>query len=777
MKRTLLAFSLPLPLPLPLAFALALALALTLACGCGDSSPSDGDAGAPDGEVDYPENPYDAVDIFVGTGGDGFGVGSALPGATMPYGMVKLSPDTSSVNGAQMQWSHCGGYAYDDPKIVGFSHTHMHGIGVPGYGSVLFVPTVGFDDTTLWDNEGRQSYAKETEEAAPGYYAVTLGDTDIRVELTAGARTGYHRWTWPADTAAGDALLTVDLSYAIGGGSGLAGAVEILPTERRMRGWTHTDSDHGGDFRVYFDAVFDADFSGYGTWADGVVSDGVATAEASAVGAWLVFDLSGGSTVEAEVGISYTGPNGAQGNREDDAVGSFDAAHTRAADAWAAQLSVIDVEGGTAKEQRIFYSALYHVYQHPTLFTDHDGSYHGFDHVIQNDGRPFYTDFSLWDTYRTLHPLLILLAPTESADMAQSLVRMAEQWGGLPRWPLATSDSGSMIGTSADVVLAGSYLKGVTDFDVQTAWQYMWAHAQGPVCCAGRAGIEQYLTLGYVATDVTGGAVSRTQEYGWDDWALANLATALGYDTEAATLLAQVQNIANLWDPDTEFFRGRNADGSWDEHFEPTRWEEYYTEGDAWQHLWLTPDMELLSSIMGGRTAMLDRLEEFFELSRYDWEHSDLGYWAPLPYYWHGNEPDLHAAYIFAAGGRPHKAQEWVRWIMDIHYDLGPQGLSGNDDAGTLSAWYVWSALGFYPWAGSDLYYVGTPAFDRAVVHLPGGDLVVEATGRDQGYYVQSVELNGVPLEEPWFTHSDIVNGGTLSFTLGAEPSSWGSAE
>ena len=758
-----------------------LCLCATLALllmACGDSGEGDHrDGGLADGEVAFPETPSEAVDLFVGTGGDGFGVGSALPGATTPFSLVKLSPDTSAVNGSQIQWSHCGGYAYDDPMIVGFSHTHMHGIGVPGYGSVLFSPRVGFDPTGLWDNDYRQHYDKASEQAVPGYYAVTLEESGVEVELTTAHRTGYHRWTWPAATAEGEAVLLIDLAYAIGNGRGLAGSVEILPTERRIRGWTHTDSDHGGDFQVYFDAVFDHDFSVTGTWLEDTVSEGVNTADGTTVGAWVAFDLATDPTVFAEVGISYTGPAGAEANREAEAVASFDAARARAEAAWADALGIVALEGGTAKEQRIFYSALYHMYQHPTLSTDADGTYHGFDHQLQNDGRDFYTDFSLWDTYRTLHPLLILLLPEASADMAQSLVRMAEQWGGLPRWPLATSDSGSMIGTSADVVLGESYLKGVTDFDINTAWGYMWAHARGPVCCAGRSGIEEYLTLGYVANDLTGGSVSKTQEYAWDDWALSNLATALGKDAEAATLLAQSRTLGTLWHEESGFFRGRNADGSWDEHFAATRWEDYYTEGDAWQHLWLTPHVDLLYDIMGSREAMLTKLEEFFDLSKQDWETSDFGFWAPLPYYWHGNEPDIHAAYLFAAAGRPHLTQKWVRWIMDIHYDLGPKGLSGNDDAGTLSAWYIFSTLGFYPWAGSDRYYVGTPAFERAVLHLPGGDLVVEAEGLDQGHYVQSVTLNGAPLDDPWFTHDAIVGGGTLHFTLGAEPSDWGSAD
>ncbi len=731
----------------------------------------------PGTEPDFPESPFLAVDPFVGTGGYGYGVGSALPGAAMPFGMVKLSPDTVDVYGEQVAFSHCGGYAYEDIRIAGFSHTHMHGTGVPGYGSVLFMPSVGFDPAGIEGNGFMEKFVKQSERAVPGYYAVTLEQSGIEVELSAGMRTGHHRWTWPDATLEGEAVLNIDLDYALSGGSALAGAVQVVPGERRVTGFTHTDSDLGGDFRVYFDATFDHDITAHGTWADGVVSAGDATADAASVGAWVVFDLAAGTTVSAQVGISYTGPDGAEANRLAESVASLDEAAGRAAAAWEGRLALVEVEGGTPEEQRIFYSALYHVFQHPTLFTDADGTYQGFDGATHDDGRDFYTDFSLWDTYRTEHPLLILLVPDEHSDMAQSLVRMAEQWGGLPRWPLGTSDSGSMIGTSADVVLAESWLKGARGFDVDTAWGYMWDHARNPVCCASRGGIEEYVFLGYVAADLGEGAVSKTQEYAWDDWALANLATVLGHDAEAATLLAQSRTIDALWDPEIGFFRGRNADGSWADFSGPTRWEDYYTEGNAWHHLWLTPHVDLVQEVMGGREAMLDRLEEFFDLSAAHWEDNTLDYWVPLPYYWHGNEPDIHAAYLFAAAGRPHLTQKWVRWIMDVHYGLGPHGLAGNDDAGTLSAWYVFSALGFYPVAGSDRYHVGTPAFDRAVVHLPGGDLVVEATGLSSGHYVQSVELDGVLLDVPSFTHADIAGGATLTFVLGPEPSGWGSAD
>ena len=760
------------------------AVVALVACGHGHGADADGgspDASGLDGGLPYPESPYEAVDLFVGTGGDGYGVGNTFPGATQPFSLVKLSPDTSAHSGAQPTFNHGGGYCYDDPMVLGFSHTHISGVGDPAYGNILFMPTVGIEAAKVLDAGYRSHWSHETEVARPGYYAVTLDDSDVRAELTVGTRVGYHRWQWPAPTPAGEAVVVIDVARAMGQGYSLESQVEILPGERRVRGSMWAQGEWGPIYPVHFDAVFDRDFVTHGTWQDGVFLSGDATADGTEVGAWVALDLVGDVTAWAEVGVAYTDPTGAQGNRLDEGVASFDEAWARAASAWDDQLSVIEVEGGTAKEQRIFYSAVYHALLHPTLVSDHDERALGFDYQVHQGTRPFYTDFSLWDTYRVENSLLILLRPEASEDMAESLVRMADHWGGLPRWPLSFGDSGSMCGTAADIVLAETYLKGRTGFDAEAGWSYSWDRARGPVCCAGRDAIDHYVSQGYVPTDLAGDAVSKTQEYNWADFALANLATAMGRATEAATLLEQSRSAATLWHDGVGFFRGRLEDGSWDEppggDWVDTKWYDYYEQGNAWQYLWLSPHPDLMAELMGGQAAFVARLDEFFDLSADHWESNTLGYWGPLPYYWHGNEPDLHAPYLYAAMGRPEGTQRWVRWIMANHYDLGPHGLAGNDDCGTLSAWYVFSALGFYPWPGSTRYYVGTPTFDRAVVHLAGGDLTITANGLDLGHYVQDVTLDGAPLTEPWFDHADIVDGGTLHFEVGAEPSDWGQVD
>lgn len=758
-----------------------LVLALALVVGpaaCGDDSAPPADAGLDggDGDVPYPESPYDAVDVFVGTGALGAGVGACYPGASMPFSMVKLSPDTSTSAGGMVQFHHYSGYFYDDPMIVGFSHTHMSGIGVPGYGNIRVTPVTGWSPDKAGPLNARHRYVKESETGAPGFYGVTFQD-GIRAELTVGERTGYHRYTWPPGTSDGDAVVVLHATATLVNGRPLAGHVVVDTTESRVHGWGLVDDQQGEDFHIWFDAQFDRPIVGYGVWADDAVT-GDATASGTDVGAWVSFAAA--DPVNVKVGLSWVDPEGARNNRLEDEsqAAGFDAAHARARAAWEAALGRITVEGGSGLRQRIFYSALYHAYLHPTLFTDADGRYAGFDGQIHDaDGQTFYTDFSLWDTYRTLHPLLTLLEPGLTADLAQSLVRMADQWGGLPKWPMANADAGSMIGSPASIVLAGAYLKGVRGFDAEGAWAHMYAQATGPLPAGSRSGILEYLDLGYVASDVDGGSVSKTQEYNWADFAIANLGEALGHTTEAAALRAQSRSSTALWDDGVGFFRGRRADGTWDPSFDAFRWEDYFVEGNAQQHLWLTPYPDVLAEVMGGRSGALHRLATFWEDTLEHRECCDLGLWEPGTFYWHGNEPDIHVAYYFAMLGRPAGTQRWVPWVRDIHYDLGPEGLPGNDDVGTLSAWYVWTALGLYPWAGSDLYVLGTPAFDRAVIHLDAGDLVIEATGLSAGPYVQAVTLDGQPIGRPWLYHHEIAGGGTLSFTLGAEPSGWGETE
>jgi predicted alpha-1,2-mannosidase len=395
---------------------------------------------------------------------------------------------------------------------------------------------------------------------------------------------------------------------------------------------------------------------------------------------------------------------------------------------------------------------------------------------------------SLWDTYRTLHPLYSLIAPDRARDSVISLHEKAKQGGFFPKWPIATGEAGTMIGSSAEIVIADAYIKGITDFDAEGAYAIMRAAAMDvtppPGGRGGRGHVEEYMKLGYVPADVSGGSVSHTTEFANDDFALAALAEGLGKTGDAETLRERATGYRKLFDPETGFLWGKNSDGSWaGSHLDPTNFQDEFVEANAWQSTWMVAlDAEGLATAFGGRAKMIEKLTELFEKGKEDWDSIDptntLQAAAMRPYYWASNEPDINAPYLFAQLGRPDLTQKWVAWVRENLYGPGADGLPGNDDGGTMSAWWLFSAVGFYPLAGSDLYVIGTPLFPKVEIAVVGGTLTVEAPGAsDKVIYVQSVKLNGKALEEPWLRHADLKAGGKLEFVMGENPSEWGKSD
>jgi len=728
-------------------------------------------SGCRERSISYPSSPlrqpFESVNPFIGTGGIGYGVGMQIPGALVPFGMVKLSPDTST-NGTHIGFYHTAGYYYSDTDIRGFSHNHFVGTGGSGdYGNIRVMPIIadgGISDDRIVESGYRSLFRKETEEASPGYYAVTLERHNIRAELTATEHTGYHRYTFPKTDWA---YVLIDVSEANEDNKSLGSWVEVIPGNKEVIGWVDYQGGMAGRFKLYFSAHFQRSFDSSGVWSDGAIAGGEFSATAIKTGAYIGFKVEENDPVELAVGISYISIEQAQINRDTEVSSlDFDGVKQKAEEAWKEALEVIEIEGGTDEEAEIFYTAVYHLMMMPTLFSEVGGGYIGLDKLEhQAEGFRFYSDMSLWDTYRTYHPLIILLYPDRQMEFVESLIKMAEQIGYVPRWPAAQRESGSMIGTPADIVIAETYLKGIRGFDVEKAYQYLTQSAYSPY--NRRKGFSDYISKGYVPGDV-----SNTVEPAHEDWALANLAHELGKDEDEAIFRARSLNYKNLWDPSVQYLRGRNNDGSWVTPFVPDVWAAPYCEGDAIQWTWYAPqDPEGLIELFGGAGPFMERLEEFFAKSSLVVPEKGGFNVMPDPYYWHGNEPDIHAAYLFNEAGRPDRAQYWVRKIMEKKYTTGPEGIPGNDDGGTMSAWYIFSALGFYPIAGGDRYWVGSPIFRRAVVHMEGGDLVVTADGASPGAkYVRSVSLNGKPLAKPWFYHSDIANGGTLSFKMGSSP-------
>ncbi len=746
----------------------------------GDTDADEESAGETETEAAYVWDGrlVDLVNPFIGTAGIGFSVGSALPGHSAPFGMLKVSPDTEKEYGAE-QWSHCGGYDYTDIYVKGFTHTHLHGIGVPEYGNILLQPIDGMTAEKTDPNVYRQAFDHEDEEAHAGYYRVKLQDTGIDVELTGSVHSAYHRYTFPSGV---DSTVLLDLSAALIDGEVTDSELTVDATAKEAYGWVHNLGDFVGRFDgvdIFFVIRFDTDFGTWGTWKNGVLAESQASTQGTNTGAY--FQFPGASVVHATVGISFVSVENARLNLDEELKGkTFDEALQASEEAWEELLGKVQLRGGTHDDQAIYYTAMYHAYQMPSHFTDVNGQYRGFDkEVHEADGFTYYTDFSMWDTYRTLHPWLHTMMPERASDMMKSLLTMADQGGKLPKWPLAIGYTGCMVGTSADVVLADAHMRGVTGFDTGKALTYMLHDAYGNAAIDyhGRGG-DDYDENGYRAEDLHGDCVAQTLEYCWDDFAIGQMAQSLGDTDTYQKMEDRRRYYKNIWQDDVQFFVGRDADGTFDPNFDPLEGEDYYVEGNAWQYLWLVPhDVAGLIELFGSTEAMVNKLDTFFVLHE---EETALRTpdnpltMLPPDYYWHGNEPDIHAAYMFLDAGRPDLTQKWARWIMANEYRNEAMGLAGNDDCGTLSAWYTFSSIGLFPLAGSNLLWIGSPLFDEATVELPGGTLTVTAKNASPTHvYVESVKFDGEELTTHTLTQDRIANGGTLEFTMSDEPGAW----
>lgn len=746
-----------------------------------DDAPGDAGTDATDpGEPPAPDGPPYAqwIDPFIGTGGALANVGSALPGATAPLGLIKASPDTRTRYGMPT-FQHCAGYRYEDDRIYGFTHTHLHGTGAPDYGNVMVMPTIGMTEAKAKLFGVTAPFTHEDEIATPGYYAVTLLDPSVRVEMAATTRCAHHRYTFLGADDQGTVVL--DPTASLDGGRSKGGALDIDPAAGTVEGWNWVHgsfSGRYGGFPLHFTMRFDRLPDAHGTWLDQALSAGsdavTSDKDPSNYGAWFTFDLAGDPVVEFQVCLSTVSIEGAAAAMAAEMTG-WDLEGVRAAtqQAWEDEMATIEVVGGTADEKTNFYTAMYHVLQMPTIWSDVDGKYQGFRNTVAQEDWTYYTDMSFWDTFRTQHPLLTLVWPDRQRDMMRSLASMVALGGYVPKWPMGAGDTGSMIGQHGATVAADTWLKGVRDFDMDTLYPALKQTADGPLppgSYGARDGIASYLERGYVASDLHETSVSKSLEYAFNDFCIAELAKALGEDEDAARYTARAANYNHLFDPVTKFFRAKKADGTWQEPFEPTNFYlggGPYTEGSAWQWLWFVPhDETALRALFGGDAPFIAKLSEFFDkfAETFDFE-------IPMPWYFHGNEPDLHAPYLFIRAGRPDLTQKWVRYILDTNYKATYDGLIGNDDAGTLAAWYVFSAVGLYPWPCVPGYYITTPIFDRATLHLPGGDLVIQADGASQGTrYIHAATFDGAPLDTLWLDHDRIVNGGTLVLTLGETP-------
>ncbi|MGO4773952.1 GH92 family glycosyl hydrolase [Lysobacter sp. 2RAB21] len=730
---------------------------------------------------------FEAVDPFIGTGGEGH----TFPGATVPFGMIQLSPDTE-IKPRKEAYGWAAGYRYSDSSIVGFSHTHFSGTGHSDLGDVLLMPIAGEvklerGDSKIARSGYRSSFRHDDEVAQPAYYAVTHDDYTIRAELTSSERVGVHRYRYPQGQAA---HVLIDLRTSMYDYPGKVQWSRLrLRTDGTVTGFRETRGWAPGR-QLYFAMRFSRPLSGHSfndTEAD-VVYKGFAppgekdpTKRAQIEGRQIVgsfdFKQAEGKDLVVKVAISPVSEDSAIANLDAEVPGfDFDGVRAKARATWSQALSAIDADAPEPM-RKSFYTALYHTLMGPSLFMDSDGRYRGPDNAVHEaKGFRYHSTFSLWDTYRALHPLLTLVQPEQrNNDFVNSLLasRRDSPYGILPVWAFHGQETWCMVGYHAVPVIADAYMKGIRGYDTKEALDAMVASASyGPY-----DGIAQYMELGYVPIDEEGEAASKTLEYAFDDWTISRVAADMGRKDIAATFEKRAGNWKHAFDAKTGFMRARKRDGSFREPFDPTvsGYGSDYTEGNAWQYSWYVPqDVAGLTRSLGGDAKLVDKLDQVFD-AKVDpkiFEHME-DITGLIGWYAHGNEPSHHVAYLYGYAGQPWRTQERLKQIMATQYAPRPDGLAGNDDLGQMSAWYVFTALGFYPVApASNEYAIGRPFLPRATLNLPNGKrFSVVAEGLDEGHtYIGSATLNGQPLNRSFLRHEEIVAGGELRFTMQAQP-------
>lgn len=728
-------------------------------------------------KTEYEALPMGAlVNSFSGTGGYPWVCGNDTPAATVPHGMVRLAPDTGSPWKSRQGFNRSG-YYYGDNKIVGFSHTRLVGADAHEGGLFRVFPALSRDAAQARSVDRSARFSHDHETAFPGYYAVRLRDSGVLAEMTTTRRTGVHRYTFPADE---ESHIIIDVTSALGNKRCGDGRVKVLPDSGEVEGSAKlfgTFSSRYGGLKAYFVARFSRPFDGFGTWNGDGFETGRLETTGDAAGLDVWFSPSDKDRwIEVRVGLSYVSIANARLNLNTEAgTRTFSDIVRAAQDEWEAVLGRVKVAGGTEEQRRIFYTRLYNSFMMPTTFSDVNGDYTGFDRAVHAaQGFTYYTDMSLWDTFRTVHPLYTLIARPEERDMVISLVEMAKAGGSLPRWPSGAGYTGSMLGSPADMVVAEAWLKGIRDFDVEAAYGFMRETAMKSrpdgTSRDQRDGIGSYVEKGYCPSDEMEESVASTLEFAHADHAIGLLAQALGRTDDATYFLKRGQNYRNVWNPESLYFEERDGAGRFPKERNPLvlsyldrdgRYTRGYVEGSGLQWRWYVPhDAAGLVSLFPSEKYFTEQLDSFFSNS-----DAPMGHWYPGVYYWHGNQPDLHSVYLFNAVNRPDLTQKWVRWILSNRYADNYSGIDGNDDGGTLSTWYVFSSLGLYPIAGTTRYELGAPTFDSAELDLGDHVLRIEAEREPlNDAPLVEVWLNNNRLDRTWVSHEEIAGGGVLRF-------------
>ncbi|GAA6435378.1 GH92 family glycosyl hydrolase [Bacteroides intestinalis] len=731
-------------------------------------------------EQDLPKEYTDSVNVFIGTGGHGH----TFPGATLPHGMVQLSPDTRLFG-----WDACSGYYYDDTSIMGFTHTHLSGTGIGDYGDILFMPVVGekplIAGTAEKPDEGyRSRFSHEQESARPGYYQVLLQDDSINVELTATLRAGLHRYTYPK---ASDARLIVDMEPTIHGHQHPVTQIRVV-NDSTIAGMKYTVGWAKHHY-VYFYAVFSSPFDYKLYSGTEYQSDSTSVTVNTAKAVMSFRNLPADGRVLAKVGISSVDEEGARLNVEAEIPNwDFEGVMKQANTVWNEALGKIDIETSDNDSRTVFYTSLYHAFIQPSLASDVDGRYRTMGHEIKQDASyTNYTVFSLWDTFRAAHPLYTIVTPEQNQAFIRSLLRKYDEGGILPKWELASNETGTMIGYHAVSVIVDAMMKKQCDFDVKKALEACIRSSvydtTGVTPMMERqilngklmpVSIKYKNELGYIPCDKVGGSVSQGLEFAYNDWLIAQMMKEHNRKDLYDKYMELSRNYRNYFDPETKLMRGRLSDGSWITPFDPASVQRpsNYVEGNAWQWAWFVPqDVEGLMELVGGQKYFEAHLDTLFttssELTGDPNAAADVT--GMIGQYAHGNEPSHHIPYLYNYAGAPRKTQALVDHILRTLYHNDPNGLSGNEDVGQMSAWYALSAMGFYSFCpGRPVYEIGRPIFDKVTIHLSNGkDFVIQAKNNSvENKYIRSMKLNGEDLAEPRFSHFDLMKGGELIFEM-----------
>ncbi|SFS62887.1 GH92 family glycosyl hydrolase [Lutibacter maritimus] len=699
------------------------------------------------------------VNPFIGTDGPG----NTYPGATVPFGMIQLSPDIGIPG-----WDRIAGYYYQDSIISGFSHMHLTGTGAGDLYDILVMPTNSKFSKRIEKNSFKpfSSFSHDKETASPGYYSVDLLDYGIKAELTATERTGIHKYTFPKDDKT---EIHIDLGYALNWDSPTETYLNVVDNStiegyRKSTGWAK-------DQRVYFVIKVSKPFKTYQLFKNDTLTTSPVTAKNTKI--ILEYATIEGEQIILKTGISSANIEGAHKSLAIEAPDfNFDEIKQQAEAKWENELSKIEISTNDTTKKHIFYTMLYQSMLAPTLLSDHNSNYKGANDSIEKaNGFNRYDTFSLWDTYRAAHPLYTILHPERTSDMINSLLAHYKETGLLPVWSMQGNETNMMIGYHAVPVIVDAYFKGIKNFDIELAFEACIASATD-----NSRQIDEYMELGYVPVDEhhENWSVSKTLEYAYDDWCIAQFAKALGKTEDYNTFLKRSENWRNVYDSQSTFMRPKLKNGEFVKDFIPKEYTPYFCESNAWQYFWsVQHNIEDLIDIIGGNELFEKKLDTMFSLNPLPEDKLPIFSTGMIGQYAHGNEPSHHVAYLYNYIEKPWKTQGLVREILETQYKNEPNGHCGNEDCGQMSSWYVFSALGFYPVnPAQGIYAFGSPIIDSATLNLENGKkFTIETMNNSfENKYIQTIKLNGKLIERNYIKHSEIMNGGTLILTMGNLP-------